>query len=277
MIKRSVFFLSPLIIAAFGLSALHITALAYDDAAVSDDGKAQEGLPDDMQGDLRYLLKQSTKVPEATKRQKRPEISVGVAPDVPDYLNRIQPMTLQIVVSGNGRESVRTISRSNEHVHVSMPDECREWLFTRNPVDRRRVAGFLIDHRKQAILHHNEINLRDRKIANGWVDVLMIGLQLGDLAQVERTGSTVGEHGIVFHQYLRDESQPKSSTLDEVWWSEKTAVPLNIVASNADTSWTQQLISSSFDIDKSLFENPAMRYPEYVNIDLVDWAEESHE
>tara|TARA_R110002096_G_scaffold123816_3_gene267730 strand:+ start:11096 stop:11830 length:735 start_codon:yes stop_codon:yes gene_type:complete len=223
------------------------------------------------------MLDKSISVPEASERLPRPVAEVIPAPEVPQPLDSWKPLTLEILVKTGATESLRTVTRTNRAVHVQMPDKNLEWRFARNPVDPLRVSGQLVKHGEGVVLDHNDNNLRDRNIARGWVDVMTIGLTLADLDGLEPTGETRKAFGLEFVHLVRPEDARKQSAIDEVWWHEDSGIPLQIVASDQRASWEQSLVNIRYEIDDTLLRDAAFRYPEYRNVDLIDFGEEFHE
>lgn len=68
----------------------------------------------------------------------------------------------------------RTVSRTADRIHVAF-DDGREWLFVRNPVDRRRAMGYLVEHSQKRISTYAESDLRNAAGIRGWADVLSLG------------------------------------------------------------------------------------------------------
>ena len=226
---------------------------------------------------INEMLNKSVTVPEATERLARPAVGVIPPPAVPAALDAWDPVTVDVIVKTGTNESHRTVTRTNNAVHVHMPEKGLEWRFTRNPVDPLRVSGQLVRHSEHVVLDHNDNNLRDRNIARGWADVMTIGVKLADLDGLEPTGKTRRAFGLEFAQLLRPEGATKISAVDEVWWHADSGIPLEITASDQSVSWQQTLVGIRPDIDEQLLRDAALRYPEYRNVDLIDFGEEFHE
>ena len=223
------------------------------------------------------MLNKSISVPEASERLPRPAAEVTPPPEVPQPLDAWKPLTIEILVKTGATESLRTVTRTNRAVHVQLPDKNLEWRFARNPVDPLRVSGQLVKHSESVVLDHNDNNLRDRNIARGWADVMTIGLTFADLEGLEPTGEAREAFGMEFVQLARPDHAAKQSAIDEVWWHPDSGIPLQIVASDQRVSWEQTLVGIRYEIDDDLLRDAAVRYPEYRNVDLIDFGEEFHE
>ena len=223
------------------------------------------------------MLNKSVTVPEATERLPRPPVEIIPPPAVPASLDAWAPVTIDILVRTGPTESRRTVTRTNRTVHVEMPDKHLEWRFARNPVDPVRVSGQLVRHAEHVVLDHNDNNLRDRDIARGWADVMTIGLKIDDLEGLEASGETREAFGLEFVHLARPEGAVKRSAIDEIWWHAESGIPLEIAASDQVMSWQQELVHLTTDVNEDVLRDATLRYPDYRNVDLIDFGEEFHE
>ena len=81
----------------------------------------------------------------------------------------------------------RVVTRAGDRVHVSFEPGRPEWLFARNPVDRRRVSAIQFDRAARVIVEWDESELRMAGIAEGWDDIARLGGEEagGDLVRLE--------------------------------------------------------------------------------------------
>lgn len=221
------------------------------------------------------LINSSIAVPQSSERTPRPEITHTPPPNVPSNLDVAPDVTMELLIRLNGEETTRTVTRTTNFVHVDMPDEGLEWFFMRNPVDARRANGRLVRHEDKAILYHNDIDLRDRQVARGWVDVMTVGIRLEQFDGLERTGESKEEFGLTFYRYVRDADS--TTAIDEVWWHEPSGLPLQIFASNEAQSWEQELRLLHTGVDPAVLQDPVLRFPAYRDVDTADFGEEFHD
>ena len=100
----------------------------------------------------------------------------------------------------------------------------KEWLFERNPVDRRRVSGYLIEHGARQILMHQESDLRHEQQLRGWADAFMMRFDPTVLARLRRTDQHDSAFGATFTRYVA--ADMNADGVVEVWWSEAQLLPL---------------------------------------------------
>ena len=202
-------------------------------------------------------------------------------PDVPDMMEHLQPLraSAQIVnhIGDRTYYSSLVFNRSEKSAQVEYKDRKQEWLFRRNPVDNRRVSAFLIDHHERVILDYPQSDLLDAKIANGWTEVMTLGLPLDLFNNMHATGKTKTLNGIVFMQYLKTNSAKlNTGAPSEIWWSEKYFLPLKIVRNSEKGQWTQVLTQVRFEVDRDALKPPIERFPNYACLDNADWSDCDH-
>jgi hypothetical protein len=127
----------------------------------------------------------STRKPKPPVRRIHSRTAVPPPPNVPGYLEVVSQFTVSVVAhQGNGTYAgkvTRVISQGKDRVHVLFENQGQEWLFIRNPRDKQRVLGRLVDHRKRVILDFPEADLADSYMARGWIDVVTLAYPLNDL------------------------------------------------------------------------------------------------
>jgi hypothetical protein len=212
--------------------------------------------------------------------ERHPRISSATSEpaDVPEHFEALEPVLVKITVrieSENAYvESVRSVIRTRERVYVDYQGHGQEWLFLRNPLDARRVTGYLVDHQERAVLHFYQSDLANASIVRGWRDVITMGVSIDGL---RATGEIQRYHGITFERYISKGSLNEEEPQVEVWWSVEQALPWKISRTNAKGSWVQEIVELGRSFDSTLLEEPARRYPEYKGLDVVDWREEHHD
>ena len=69
---------------------------------------------------------------------------------MPEGAETLPPIRFTVTTTWSGPQGRRTtsqrVTRTVDRMHLLMEGTDKEWLFERNPVDRRRVSGYLIDH-----------------------------------------------------------------------------------------------------------------------------------
>lgn len=200
-------------------------------------------------------------------------------PSLPDALMNPSPLTItaQVTVTrGSGKQQfVRTIARTADRVHVNYLHQGQEWLFTRNPVDPKRVEGLLTDHRKRVIFTYYESDLSDAGVARGWAEVMTLGVPMDGLDAMAETGEQEIRFGMIFRQYTRNGDTPKDETMPrEIWWNRENFLPLRIIRTVSDGSWVQELVNVEQSVDESTLTAPVSRYPEYAAMDRTDFADQ---
>ncbi len=198
-------------------------------------------------------------------------------PDVPAAMDQIRPLRatarIERRIGDRVMHSELVFTRSTNRAHVDFKSREQEWLFMRNPVDDRRVSGMLIDHHGHVVLEYPQGDLVDAGVANGWAEVVSLGVPLDIFEKMVATGKSKTLDGIVFNQYLRKEHQPsKTGTPEEIWWSREYYLPLKIIKTTQHGRWRQELTHIRFDIDRNVFKAPLERYPRYAVSDNADWS-----
>jgi hypothetical protein len=215
-------------------------------------------------------------IPVVPKR-RAPDRTPPLPPPLPVGADGVTPLTLDVTIrqrtSTGGHVRRQTVTRTADRIHLaaaSAPHERTEWLFQRNPVDPRRVSGFLIDHAARSIVFHSESDLRHMLAIPGWTHVLTLGFDPGVLSGVTASDEARILGGIRFTRYSRrDEGRERV----DVWWSADQLVASRFTSAG-DTGTTALTIERiRMVIDPRVLDSPASRFPQYGQVDLADWLE----
>ena len=194
-------------------------------------------------------------------------------PEVPAVLAGPRDVTLSLArrstagASGAVTTERETIARCADRVHIERADAAIEWLFVRNAVDSRRVAGILVDHRQRVIVDYDESELRMTGIARGWADVAALGARYDALAGLMPTGRRRERWGVSFVELAQ-----KGGAAPRLWWSEDVALALP-----SDAAESVELLSLERRVDSAVFAEPRRRFPGYAAFDVADYREEHHD
>jgi hypothetical protein len=197
-------------------------------------------------------------------------------PPLPPAAESVRPTTIDIVVSRGthtGRLAAlhQTMSRTPDRIHLTDKGKNqREWLFERNPVDRRRVSATLIDHALKAIVLYDETDLRIALGIRGWADVLALGFDSELLSQYKRTGEVQAIAGICFARYS---PVNKRNLLEDVWWSDEQALPSRFAIADSTSRARFRVNRIRAGVDHNLLRPAHGRFPAYRVYDLADWLE----
>jgi hypothetical protein len=194
-------------------------------------------------------------------------------PTLPFGADRIAPLTLDATIrrqTAAGRVHVlrQKITRTPERIHVA-PGTGPEWLFERNPVDSRRVSGFLIDHASRSIVFHSDADLRAMFAVPGWAYVLTLGFDVSLLDGLKPSDDIRRIGGIRFTRFSRAR-QPGG--LSDIWWNAEHLFPAEFVTSDS-TGRARFSIDRIRAADLQVLRPPSSRFPEYGLVDLADWLE----
>ena len=146
----------------------------------------------------------------------------------------------------------------------------REWLFERNPIDPRRVSGFVVHHDKRTIVRYDDTELRNWMALRGWADVVTLGIDLSAMGALQATTQKKSVAGWTFVRFVaREKDQP----VREVWWDRDEALPSSFRIVDAAGSTTMTVIKIDRLTKDELLRSPAVRFPNYRVVDLSDWLE----
>lgn len=202
-----------------------------------------------------------------------------VLPDLPNALETAPAVTLEFETRVTLRNRVvrqlRRITRSKDRLHMHVRGEPHEWLFLRNATDPRRVSGILVDHRKQALVEHDESELRNLGIARGWADVALLGVTPEQLREATLHGSAEKRFGLRFLRF--DAPTADNDPPAAFWWSPEHSLPLRFSAPNGSRSSVTHLLRLDLNFDASVLRDPRARFPSYESIDIADFREKHHE
>jgi len=198
-------------------------------------------------------------------------------PPLPSEADGVDPLTLdlRVQVNSDGASTVRqqTFSRTADRIHLKVKDGA-EWLFVQNPVDRRRVHAYLIDHEHKVLVRHDESELRNGQQIRGWLDVLTLGFDPEGLAGLKATDQTTAVAGITFTRHVAGPAGAGLPGIHEVWWNDRQLLPKRIVSSTGRQTRTVSVEQIRPGVDPALLSPPEGRFPSYRSVDLPDWLEE---
>jgi hypothetical protein len=206
-------------------------------------------------------------------KRRTSDRSPAPPPPLPAGAESVTPSTIDVVVRRDyGATRSRTlrqrIARTANRIH--MENESREWLFERNPIDPRRVAGTLVDHRAQALVLYEETDLRMALGIRGWADVLALGFDCQALSEYKpsQQARTIG--GVRFIRYV---AAGKGKDRADVWWSDGQALPSDFVTQDTNGVSHYSVEGIRAGVDAALLTPPQTRFPKYRVYDLADWLE----
>jgi len=205
--------------------------------------------------------------------RRAPDAPPPPPPALPAAADQVVPLTLDVVTSrldadGAERTSRQRIVRTRDRIHMLIAG--REWLFERNPVDPRRVFGYMVDSKTTSIVAHEESDLRNRMGISGWASLLMLGFGEEQLSLLRRTDESRDIGGIRFVRYVAPAD--RASRLD-VWWSDEHALASGFLTSDGDAATRIDIAQVDRAIDTELLRRPSERFPTYAAKDLADWLE----
>lgn len=193
-------------------------------------------------------------------------------PDLPPGADDIGPLTFEVVVEhrpAKGSASVQrqTVSRTKHRIHIIASG--KEWLFERNPVDRRRVSAFLIHHSSRTLVLHEESDLRNTLAINGWADVLLMGFDATTLNRLTPKSESRTTAGIRFRKHAAAEQ----AVISEVWWNQDYLLPESFVVQDPAGVTSVSLRGLKVKADSAVLQSPSSRFPDYRVVDLAEWLE----
>jgi hypothetical protein len=216
---------------------------------------------------------------ELPARVSPPRTTVRDLPPLPAAASALAPMTFELVATSETPEGPRgkttqTVLRTADRVLLVPEGGGSEWLFQRNPVDNRRVSGYLVDHARRQVLVHHDSDLRNRMRLHGWADVLTMRFDPQSLAVLHATGERETAGGETFDRYVARD-QPTQGVSD-VWWSDTLLLPLRLTvrAADAATTWTIERLAPGVDVER--LDDPRRRFPQYTVLDISDSLERRH-
>jgi hypothetical protein len=177
--------------------------------------------------------------------------------------------TVTVRTDKHGAPHVLTqqVTRTSDRLRLIPNGSNKEWLFERNPVDPRRVSGYLTDHSARQILVYQESDLRNRQQFRGWADVLMMRFDLQQLAGLRRTdeSSTIG--GVNTVRYV---GPSDVDGIAEVVWSERLLLPLHLTIRRSGVVTTSRIERLAAVVEVAQLTDPRSRFPEYDVLDIAD-------
>lgn len=214
-----------------------------------------------------------------------PERTAASAPEVPDpppvppAAEALRPLTVTLTTvwerpHGRRQETTQVVTRTTDRVRLALEGARKEWLFERNPVDRARVSGYLIDHASRQILVHDESQLQSGQRLRGWADILMMRFDPQVLGTLQATSERKTFDEEVFAQYVAaDRHRPG---VVEVWWSDALLLAQRLVVRESDTVITSTITKIDRAIERSALVDPRLRFPGYDVTDPGDAGDHRH-
>jgi hypothetical protein len=202
-------------------------------------------------------------------------------PSVPEGADVLSPISFTVTTTwadpqGQRRASQR-VTRTTDRIHLLMEGTQKEWLLERNPLDRRRVSGYLIDHRSRQILTHQESDLRSEQQLRGWTDALMMRFDSSVLSSLRRTNRDDAVFGATFTRHLAQD-QAREGVM-EVWWSDALLLPLRLKVRQRGvivTSVVDAIERVEHPETLAVLADPRTRFREYEILDVTDSRERRH-
>jgi hypothetical protein len=213
---------------------------------------------------------QGIELPRRISRRPPPP---AAPPELPARASELPPATFEWVVVWEGPDGARgsttqSVVRTAERMLMVADGGASEWLFERNPVDTRRVSGYLVDHDRRRVLLHDDSDLRNRLGLRGWSDVLTLGFDPGALADLRATGEVRSAGGLAFERYVGP--QPEAPGVVEVWWSDRLLAPLLLKVSDGGVLRTSRLERLDAHVQAAALADPRQRFPRYELLDVAD-------
>jgi hypothetical protein len=206
------------------------------------------------------------------RRAPRPPAAVE-PPALPAGAETLAPLTLTVVTTwepdnGKVRTARQTVLRTVDRVLVSVEGTANEWLFERNPVDPRRVSGYLIDHKERRVLVHDESDLRNGQGLRGWLDVLTLRFNPDTLKTLQPTADQEIVNGVPFVRYQENERAKRGGT--EVWWSDRLMFPLRLTIREGQVLISSKVKLVAQQVANDKLVSPSTRFPSYRVSDVAD-------
>lgn len=192
----------------------------------------------------------------------------------PVAIDRVPALTVRVEIrtgAGRGaRVERRTIARGRDRVWIDLGPGRPSWLFTRNPVDPRRVSAARIEHGRRSIVEYAESDLRAAGLGRSWDDVVTLGVPPEALARLRPTGRTRRAHGLALVEYRRPVGQ--TGSIRELWWSPAAAIPARVVL-DGPAPVTVELTRVEQGVAAELVADPRARFPDHAVVDVADGDE----
>ncbi len=199
-------------------------------------------------------------------------------PSLPEGADLLPPIRFTATTTWSGPQGRRTtsqqVTRTVDRIHLLLLGTDKEWLFERNPIDRRRVSGYLIDHGARQILMHQESDLRNEQQLRGWADALMMRFDPAVLARLRRTDQQDSAFGAAFTRYVAGDI--KADGVVDVWWSDALLLPLRLQVRQRDVLVTSVLSQLETPAALTMLADPRGRLTDYEVLEVADSRERRH-
>lgn len=197
-------------------------------------------------------------------------------PELPVEARDLRPLTLEVTGQPSPADDpaagVQRVTRTVDRVHVQV-SQTREWLYTRNVLDPRRVSAVMVDHRQRVLVAYEESDLRHALGIRGWLDVLTLGFDVARLDTMEATAESRISGGVTFVRFI---ARQPADAVAGVWWNQAELLPLDIISRDPKAATAVRLSIRSIEetIDDGLLKPPAARFRTYREMEYADWLED---
>jgi hypothetical protein len=220
--------------------------------------------------------------PVPPTRTPGPPPAIPDPPPVPARADALPPLRFTVTTTrtdAQGQErAVQRVTRTSDRVHLLMEGTRKEWLFERNPIDRRRVSGYLIDHEARQVLAYQESDLRNEQQLRGWRDALLMRFDPESLRGLQpsthRDSAPESMFGATFTRYVAGD--PTRDGVVEVWWSDALLLPLRLTIRHRGVTTTARVDRLEAPGALEVLADPRTRFPEYASLDVTDSRERRH-
>jgi hypothetical protein len=199
-------------------------------------------------------------------------------PALPDGADSLSPVRFTVTTTWTDargqRRTVQHVTRSVDRVHLLMEGTRKEWLFERNPVDRRRVSGYLVDHDARQILAYQESDLRNEQQLRGWRDALLMRFDPGSLSGLQPSNENTSVFGWTFSRHLAPAGAQDGVV--EVWWSDQLLLPLRLTVRERGVMTTSTIDRLAVPASLVVLDDPRVRFRGYASLDVTDSRERRH-
>jgi len=162
-------------------------------------------------------------------------------------------------------------SRGKDWVYLGNPSgKGHEWSFRRNPMSRAVVTGIRVDHALRYLIGYDSSDLRDSRLALSWDSVQAMSLDPTKFEALDEEPQEAFGHR--FDAFSLPVEKGLEST---IWWNQDLALALEIRVESPQGRWTRRLVKLEQGADALLSGDPRNRFPNYMEMDLADYREET--
>jgi hypothetical protein len=216
--------------------------------------------------------------PVTPPRTSAPPPEIPDPPALPAGADALLPIRFTVTTTWAGaqgnRQTVQRVTRTPDRVHLLMEGTRKEWLFERNPVDRRRVSGYLVDHGARQVLAYQESDLRNEQQLRGWRDALLMRFDPESLGGLQPSTQSESVFGATFARHIAAD-QTRDGVI-EVWWSDALLLPLRLTIRHRGVTTTATVDRLETPGSLEVLADPRARFPDYASLDVTDSRERRH-